>query len=454
MNLKISRYTRIVFVADDKWLVHNLNSGSECILSNKELSLMKSIDNSINDDFSELLNQLLEMGIVVESNVDENACLELERRINLYSFASGEVGFVIAPTMDCNARCFYCYENDTRKSCYMNEKTEKALVEYIKKTANEKKKLFISWFGGEPLLCKDVICRVSCELIDFCNKNSIAYEAELTSNGYYLDDFMDNLENCKITDTQITIDGYKEEYIKRKNYIDAITPWDKIINNIFKASLSGNHITLRINFDKKNISSVKKAVRYLISDQRWNDNISIYFYPLEQNFDGSNSDFIDYYSVSEYETIMAELYNYLYECNYYKNKEYRLDFHKLSLPCYGATLGVLAVDYDGFLYQCQHLLCRKEYAIGNVFSGVNITKDILDWYDGTVRDECRDCDVLPLCQGGCVTKPKIGQCSNACHMIKYRIKTQELLKAKLLFPQVSSEGGEHSEGRKKAEEYS
>lgn len=102
-----------------------------------------------------------------------------------------------------------------------------------------------------------------------------------------------------------------------------------------------------------------------------------------------------------------------------------------QLPCYGATLGTVAIDYKGLIYQCQHLLCHEEYSIGDVFEGVIVTEKVNSWYDGTVSDKCKKCEVLPLCQGGCVTKPQLGKNEYVCHMMKYRIKTQEQLKVQV-----------------------
>ena len=93
-------------------------------------------------------------------------------------------------------------------------------------------------------------------------------------------------------------------------------------------------------------------------------------------------------------------------------------------------MGILAVDYEGNLYQCQHLLCKQQYAIGNVFSGIHITRKLLQWYDGKIPQQCEKCEVLPLCQGGCVTKQRIGQNDYICHMMKYRLKIQESLKVR------------------------
>ena len=423
MNVKKSKYTRIINIEPNEWMVHNLSTGSECILNDLEIRQLLDCNNHEYDELPELLVQLQEMGIVVPLETDENACLELERKINLYSFSENEVGFVIAPTMDCNAQCFYCYENDKRQKCYMDEETQNKMVNYIQKTAEGKKKLFISWFGGEPLLCKSLIKSVSLALLEYCEQNNIAYNSELTTNGYFLDDFIDDLQTCRISDTQITLDGYGKEYLKRKRYVCCDDAWKKVIENIFTASVSGNHITIRFNIDRNNIDSVKECVNYLINDPRWNENISIYFYPLEPDCQSLNNS--AFFNENEYENIMSDLYDFLYQCGYYIGRDYALDFHKLSLPCYGATLGVLAIDYRG-----QHLLCRENFVIGNIFTGVPITKSLLEWYDGKISPSCEECEVLPLCQGGCVTKPRIGEDKHICHMMKYRLKIQEILKVR------------------------
>lgn len=428
MKVKKSKFTRMINIEPNEWMVHNLSSGSECILNNLEVQTLLDCINHEYSKLPELLSQLLEMGIVVPFETDENACLELERKISLYSFSENEVGFVIAPTMDCNAQCFYCYENDTRQKCYMNSETQGEMINYIQKTAEGKKKLFISWFGGEPLLCMSLIKSVTLALLAFCEQNNIEYNSELTTNGYYLDSFIENLQACRITDTQITLDGYGKEYLKRKQYVDCEDAWEKVTNNIFSASVAGNHITIRFNVDRNNVESVKKCVNFLISNPRWNENIAIYFYPLEPDYQHSNNTV--YFKESEYEVVMTDLYDYLYQCGYYDDRDYALDFHKLSLPCYGATLGILAIDYRGYLYQCQHLLCREKFAIGNVFTGVPITKPLLHWYDGKISTSCEECEVLPLCQGGCVTKPRIGKNEYICHMMKYRLKIQETMKVR------------------------
>ena len=45
----------------------------------------------------------------------------------------------------------------------------------------------VEWFGGEPLLCMDVIENLSKHFIDICRKAHKGYTAAITTNGYLLD---------------------------------------------------------------------------------------------------------------------------------------------------------------------------------------------------------------------------------------------------------------------------
>ncbi len=435
MILKKSKYTRIAKVIDDVFLLYNIASGSECLISSQEKVWLESEDYSDTPFFGELYN----LGILVDARVDEESCLELERKINAYSKIRTDFGLVIAPTMDCNARCFYCYENETRKNLYMDEATKETLINYILRNAKGKKKVFLSWFGGEPLLCSRLIREVSKPVIAYCQENDIEYEAELTTNGFYIDRILDSMSELCIQDTQITLDGFADEYEARKKYVDGTNSWNKAVSNIFDASISGNHITIRMNFDKRNIASIKEATSYLLGDSRWNNNISIYYYPLEPC--GECIDESIFYSEDEYESALTDLYLDLYHLHYYDTHRRALDFTRMSLPCYGGTLATVAVDYSGSLYQCQHLLCREEFAIGNLTDGVIINRTVLDWYDGSLPKSCRGCDVLPLCQGGCVTKRNLGQDKYLCHMSKYRISIIEKIKTAYYKAELLNEGG-------------
>lgn len=429
--LKQSKYNRILYVAEDTWWLHNILSGAECLINDQEKNILEIPEQYFVSENKDIVEEWKNMGFLISLNVMEDSCMELERKISMYSSISNQFGVVIAPTMDCNAQCFYCYDNDTRARCYMNSGTEAVLVDYIKNMIPGKKKLFISWFGGEPLLCINSIKRISAQLTKLCDELNIVYDAELTTNGYFLDKILDDFKDLRISDIQVTIDGYGKEYEKRKHFVNSPSAWKRVSDNIFQYSTRGFHITLRMNFDKSNFQSIKEAVKFFINNPMWNDNISIYFYPLEPVEGEAHSNV--YFEESEYETAMDELYTYLFELGYYDLHPDAVDFNKLVLPCYCGTLSTNAIDFAGNIYQCQHLLCNPEYVIGNILDGgIKINKKVLEWYDGTLPAKCEDCNVIPLCQGGCITKRKLGQECYLCHMMKYRLNVQEKLRIKQL----------------------
>jgi len=71
----------------------------------------------------------------------------------------------------------------------MDIDTQNYLFDFVKKSLleNNCKYLSIMWYGGEPLLHKNVIYDLSEKFTSFCIKNSIAYSAAIVTNGFLLD---------------------------------------------------------------------------------------------------------------------------------------------------------------------------------------------------------------------------------------------------------------------------
>ncbi|MBP3801509.1 MAG: 4Fe-4S cluster-binding domain-containing protein [Clostridia bacterium] len=67
---------------------------------------------------------------------------------------------VIFTTLGCNANCYYCYENNLRNNKYkMSKETADKIISLLIK--NNKKKISIGWFGGEPLYNEEIIDYIS-----------------------------------------------------------------------------------------------------------------------------------------------------------------------------------------------------------------------------------------------------------------------------------------------------
>lgn len=88
--------------------------------------------------------------------IDEVAKILHEENENNYVF-----GIVINPTMNCNFKCWYCYENHAEGS-KMDSMEQSNIVRFVEKMLAENKDLKllkIQWFGGEPLLCFESVVK-------------------------------------------------------------------------------------------------------------------------------------------------------------------------------------------------------------------------------------------------------------------------------------------------------
>lgn len=59
-------------------------------------------------------------------------------------------------------------------------------------------------------------------------------------------------------------------------------------------------------------------------------------------------------------------------------------------------------DPDGYIYRCERIIGKKNYSVGNVFTGIEMSEDKLESIlKEPLPDKCNSCEILPMCQGGC-----------------------------------------------------
>ncbi|MFR3188889.1 MAG: radical SAM protein [Phocaeicola sp.] len=88
------------------------------------------------------------------------------RQIQLY--------IIINPTLNCNFKCWYCYETHERNSKISFE-TVQSIKKYIQNELNtncQLKSIRIDWFGGEPLIYKEIVYSLLSDLHEI-SKNTI-----------------------------------------------------------------------------------------------------------------------------------------------------------------------------------------------------------------------------------------------------------------------------------------
>lgn len=89
---------------------------------------------------------------------------------------------------------------------------------------------------------------------------------------------------------------------------------------------------------------------------------------------------------------------------------------------------VFLIDPLGDLYKCWNDVSRKEFRVGNVYTGVEYNTALSKYlnYEAVNQEKCMHCSVLPLCLGGCPNENILlnkRECSplkyNASNIVEY-----------------------------------
>ncbi len=432
--MKASKFN-VVQKYEDGYLIYNTLSTSLVELE-EELYTSIFIKNEYNKYES---NELYDMGFLVDDNSNENEYLE-ELRKEVLDNNSDKIGnIIIAPTLECNAHCYYCFENGYRKGI-MSIETANHLVNYLAKNWNGEK-LGITWFGGEPLIASEIIDYISCSL----KKKNIVFGAKITTNGLlFKKSTIEKLrESWCVEKVQITIDAIGDEYNKIKKYNDSIdNPFECVMKNIEYLLSVNMPVKIRINFDPEKQEKVLKTMNYLI--QRFDNNpyLKIYFAPI----DAENSvvrnvaeKFEEYEEHPYVSLIKFGRKNRLYrgfpdmeeEITSFGDEKgilKKLKIYPSTINCYASCPNVLSIGPNGDIYKCHRVLGRKEYTSGNIVGGV-VENEAYKFFCNTclTYEECENCRVLPICQGGCKVNAKLYSGKEACAPCKSIIEDLILL---------------------------
>ena len=380
------------------------------------------------DKYLEETKALYNMGFIIDADYDELEFLKTIREQAIAANNSSPTYYIIAPTTDCNARCYYCFEKGAEK-CTMTSEIATAVAKYIIANHDEEN-LIIQWFGGEPLLETETITLVSKLMKD----NDIKFKSKIITNGYLLTEDVINkaLKEWNVETVQITIDDLAENYNKIKNYIyDDTDAFSVVMANIEKGLEIGLKIRIRINFNPAKYKQTIDIVKYLKEKFSYNKNFFMYLAPIDS--DSKNIPSItEKFETEEKHPIIALLDAEEKYCglgnfdinNIDEDEDKRTailrKYYLTPIPtsCYGGCESAVTIDALGDIYVCHRLLGRKEYASGNVFTGKEYNDVYMHYSNTEITEECCNCNLLPICQGGCKHRAfKYGK-ERACISIK------------------------------------
>ncbi|THU40334.1 radical SAM protein [Niastella caeni] len=360
-----------------------------------QAALNENID-ALNEVHPTFYNYLIKQEFIIENNIDEVD--KVKKLVKKYDENTDSFLLTINPSMNCNFKCWYCYETHVKNS-RLNAEMIKKINLFINKTANKEgiKVFTLSFFGGEPLLYfkKEVIPIID-TYVDACRANGLKPSIYFTTNGYLInDEFIAYFKNKGIScGFQITLDGYKEQHDLVRFVSANKGSYEEIIKNV-KLLISNNFpVRLRINYTDKNIIGTHK-----IADE---------FNDLPKDIKQRNL-LMDYQRVWQDDKIdntfdvIDDNINKITDAGVNVTSTYSPNNVKNS--CYADKRNSAVINYNGDLFKCT---ARDFTTIKR--AGYLSDDGTLVWENNYLERRmsakfnnkpCLSCKIMPLCNGGC-----------------------------------------------------
>jgi len=146
----------------------------------------------------------------------------------------------------------------------MSEETQRAIELFIDNRIDGLGLLKFSWFGGEPLVAKDVVLRLSRYAKQKCDEHGVKFQGGLTTNAYVLDqELATELISLNQDFFQITLDGWKEAHDVLRQRADGRGTFDVIWKNLLglKALDLKFEVCVRVHVRRDNIENLEILMR-------------------------------------------------------------------------------------------------------------------------------------------------------------------------------------------------
>lgn len=342
---------------------------------------------------------LIKYGIIVPSTYDENA--EAHTRY-LEEISSPVLRLTIVPTYRCNFRCPYCYQ-DHDGSGIMSQEVQDSIIRFIRKNITNYTAVEISWFGGEPLLCMDIILKINSAVKKICNERFKSFKSSITTNGYCLTkDNFEKLLEVGVRRYFITVDGLSQEHDKQRYLANGEGTFQTIINNLkdIRSIPSSRKfsINIRSNISKKNIDNLQKYLTYM-SECFSDDHRFAFFFRRVYDWGGESiANFSDNLLEDDGDVLVIdELLKSERQMNYL---EFYMDLAG-SLVCYASQMNSYVINPDGSINKCTCADTGGNNAVGklSLLGDLSLNKSLVGLWCSKYPEnaQCTNCFFAGIC---------------------------------------------------------
>jgi len=345
---------------------------------------------------ADALATLSGMGFLVQNKAEENT--NIARYFDALKSNTARIDATVLTTYACNFACPYCVENGVKAAVHMDEKTAARTVAYISDQVQEHRaeKLFVSFYGGEPLLNLKALRIVAEGLKGYCGMHGLDFSFGITTNGALLTpELVEELLEYGLKGVKVTLDGFREFHDRKRPFANGKGSFDRIVENVYHA-VEMIDVDVGGNFDQENIASFPLLLDHLKELGLEKKLHAVRFNPISE----TPQDRAGMPVSSELGCVYAEP----------STAEHLVNLRRLALergfpvdPGVGvnacsmtANSAVFTVDPKGLIFKCPALVGHSEFEAGTIFTGETGSGAAEELWE-----RCRDCLYVPLCGEGC-----------------------------------------------------
>lgn len=394
--MKLSQFNSVVPYKGE-YLLYNSFSNRFLVIKPLLRDLLEAARSEPVDELGRIhppfYNALKEGTFIVDD--EKNEVEEVKKISRLVDMDESHFRLTINPTMNCNFKCWYCYETHIKNS-RMTAGIISRTNAFITRTATNGhlKSFFLSWFGGEPLLCfDDVVLPVLKHFTQTCEENNLIKGANFTTNGYLINEKMVALfKQYSVTHLQITLDGYREDHDKVRFVSRKKGSYQEIIDNIKLLLRNEMSVTMRINYTLDNILKCTEIIEDLgdltATDKQY---LLVDFHRVWQD---KGDDLAD---------AMPRTVNGFKQAGFKVNSHYSPN--NVIDSCYADKKNSAVINFNGDVFKCtarDFTTTKREGYIDEsgeiVWENDSLSRRVTAKFN---NKPCLSCRIMPLCNGGC-----------------------------------------------------
>ena len=405
--MKLSQFTVVVndYPKTDQHLLYNTLSRALIQIDTAEWEVLRNLSQEapMESESRAHLEPLRNQGFLVPEEIHEG-----ERYLGYLGRHSDEKGGQVSVTLltnlqRCPLACGYCYQQGTHVGGRLEGDLSDECLAFIKAQCEkvEAERLFISYYGSEPLSNLKAIVSTATDLKQFCEQKEIRFRFGMVTSGVLLTrEIVETLRPLGFLQAQITVDGNQQTHDASRPFQSGKGTYATIMKNLAEyAGLISTDVLCVL--DESRVDAAYELIDTLAREGYAERKVHVKFSPVVETNDNATIAASQLY-VDEGQKMAAE-------------REILVQIAKLSV--YAAERGLFedllpqhtwcamqrhdgrnfTLEPSGKLYTCPNFIGRDtKYEAGHIATGFGGIDTVLkEQYQRS--EKCLSCRYLPIC---------------------------------------------------------